>query len=138
MSSIQVDEDTAAFWLGILLLMLFAWNQFNSPSYPRGQQFARILELLRPQDLRSGEVFVTAYTVYLGTLVLIYWLICTYAPLQFFSVIGLEVDQPLEPLSAPALTQAFPGRSLAPRRNPAGRTRHVPRRRAFRRVRRFH
>lgn len=94
MASLPVDEYTVAFWMGVAILMLFAWNQFNSPSYPRGQQFARILELLRPVDLRSGEIFLTAYLVYLAILTLVYWLICTYAPLQFFSLIGLETDQP--------------------------------------------
>jgi hypothetical protein len=97
------DEYTVAFWIGLAVIWIFAWNRFTQPSYERFRRFEELLKILNPRDLRSGGVFVPAYFFYALMLSGLYWVLCTFGSLQLLSYLGLAnlgVDAPGESVGA--------------------------------------
>lgn len=71
-----LTEFTTAFVAGAVVICVFAWDQFNRPSYGQAKELARMLELLTPADIRSWHVFLRAYAVYALLLLVIYAVLC--------------------------------------------------------------
>jgi hypothetical protein len=92
-----------AFLIGMAVIWMFAWKQFTQPTYERYRRFDEILQLLRPQDLRSSGVFFPAYVFYALILSGFYWVLCTFGSLQLLQFLGLNalgIDSPGDSVGA--------------------------------------
>lgn len=58
--------------IGAAVICIFSYDQLDRPSYPRAERLARMLDLLRPSDIRSPSVFFRMYALYTGLLLAIY------------------------------------------------------------------
>lgn len=85
-----MSEYQAALFFGAAIIVVFAWEQFNRPSYEKSRELTRLIELLTPSDMRRKTVYWRAYTFYTVILLLVYWILCIYGAL-LFPVLGLEI-----------------------------------------------
>ena len=109
-----MDDYLVALIFGAFIVVVFAWDQFNRPSYAQSQELTRLIELLAPSDMRRQSVYWRAYLFYAGILLLIYITLCAYGALLFpilgFDIPGVEaptdVGMTEAPTVAPGLADA--------------------------------
>lgn len=86
----------AALAFGAVVVVLFARDQFNRPSYEGARELTRLIALLTPSAMRRRNVYWRAYCFYAGILLLIYFVLCAYglilAPALGWSIPGYEQE----------------------------------------------
>lgn len=85
-----MNESLIALVFGATIIVFFAWDQFNRPSYDRSRELTRLIELLAPSDMRRRTVYWRAYIFYATILLLIYFVLCVYGAL-LLPLIGLDL-----------------------------------------------
>lgn len=85
----KTDDYPIAFVFGLVIILFFAWDQFNRPSY-EAAKLVRLIEMLTPSTMRRRDAFLRAYAFYAGMLVLVYVILCTYG-LVLAPILGWEV-----------------------------------------------
>ena len=85
-----MDDFALALLFGGGVIVIFAWDQFNRPSYKASADLTRLIELLTPSRMRRGTVYLRAYLFYAGILLLLYLVICIYSAF-LLPVLGLEL-----------------------------------------------
>lgn len=73
-----MDESFVALIFGAVIIVFFAWDQFNRPTYEKSRELTRLIELLAPSDMRQRTVYWRAYMFYAGILLLVYFTLCAY------------------------------------------------------------
>lgn len=76
---------------GAAVIVFFAYNQFNQPSFAASKELERLIRFLKASDFRNRRVVWRAYAAYTTILLLIYVLICSYFTLPMLQAIGLVV-----------------------------------------------
>ncbi|WP_116131298.1 hypothetical protein [Tropicimonas sp. IMCC34043] len=61
-----------SFAAGLIVIFLFAWDQFNLKSWKAQKKFALMLSVLNPADLRGGAALRRAFLIYATILSLVY------------------------------------------------------------------
>lgn len=87
-----MSEYLTAVLFGAVIIAVFAWDQFNRPSYEKARELTRLIELLTPSDMRRRAAYWRAYIFYAGILLLIYITLCAYGALllPLLGLPGLE------------------------------------------------
>lgn len=67
-----VEAFLVALLFGAVSVWFHAINQFNRSTYDQSKEFYRLLDKLRPSDLRKGDVYRQAFLFYAVILTLIY------------------------------------------------------------------
>ncbi len=92
----EVGQGTEAFVIALVFGLVSVWyhamNQFDRSTYAQSTEFFRLLEKLRPSDLRKGDVYRQAFVFYAAILTLIYLAVCA-----LLSVPGLQQFAELVP-----------------------------------------
>ena len=81
-----------ALFFGAVSVWLHAINQFNRSTYDQSKEFYRLLDKLRPSDLRKSDVYRQAFLFYAVILTLVYL-----AVVAFLTVPGLQQFAELVP-----------------------------------------
>lgn len=100
-----MDDFTMALLFGAAVIVIFAWDQFNRPSYPASVELTRLIELLTPSRMRRGTVYVRAYLFYAGILLSLYLVLCIYSAF-LLPIIGLDLPGGGEPAATVGATAA--------------------------------
>lgn len=80
-----VEGFLVALFFGAVSVWLHAINQFNRSTYDQSKEFYRLLDKLRPSDLRKSDVYRQAFLFYAVILTLVYL-----AVVAFLTVPGLQ------------------------------------------------
>ena len=103
-----MNDYLVALVFGAFIVVVFAWDQFNRPSYAQSRELTRLIELLAPSDMRRQSVYWRAYLFYAGILLLIYITLCAYGALLFpilgFDIPGIEAPTDFGITEAPSVT----------------------------------
>ncbi len=85
-----MSDFSIALIFGGVVIAVFAWDQFNRPSYERSLELTRLINLLSPAELRNGSAYFRAYLFYAGILLLIYATLCIYGSLPILETLGFS------------------------------------------------
>ncbi len=102
-----MEGDLGLFRLSLLfgagVIVFFAFNQFNQPSFEASKELERLIRFLKASDFRNRRVVWRAYAAYTAILLLIYLLICSYFTLPMLQVIGLVVPGSVSSAQSPVV-----------------------------------
>lgn len=121
-----MDDSLVALLFGAVIVVVFAWDQFNRPTYEQSRELTRLIELLAPADMRQRTIYWRAYVFYAGILLLVYITLCAYGtvllePLGLLpegvsldgQMIGTTEAPSIEPSANNVLTTGFTPDQLA-------------------------
>ncbi|WP_424929325.1 hypothetical protein [Amaricoccus tamworthensis] len=83
-------DYTVALIFGAVIIVVFAWDQFQRPSYDGSRELTRLIEILTPSKMRKSGIYMRAYLVYVVLLLVIYFTLCAYVEI-LFPLLGLEI-----------------------------------------------
>lgn len=76
-----LSNYNAALFFGALTIAFHSWANFNRPSDGAWDGLGDLVSLLNPSDVRARQVVNRAFFLYLSILLLIYFVLCSYAQL---------------------------------------------------------
>ncbi|WP_210526908.1 hypothetical protein [Rubellimicrobium arenae] len=85
-----MHDYAVALLFGAVIVVVFAWDQFNRPSYETSRELTRLVELLTPSRMRRRTVYWRAYSFYAGILLVVYATLCAYGSL-LAPALGLQL-----------------------------------------------
>lgn len=105
-----MHEYMVALLFGAVIVVVFAWDQFNRPSYEASRELTRLIELLSPSRMRRRTVYWRAYLFYAGIMLVVYATLCAYgsllAPALGLQLPGLEEATVIGASELPLLARA--------------------------------
>ena len=99
----MTQDFLIALLFGAVVIIVFARDQFQRPSYRKSQELERLIEFLEPPDLRNGRVYWFASAVYTGILLTIYLLLCVYGTVPILQTLGFAGIENSDTILVPAV-----------------------------------